>query len=153
MTEPGRAQFLLEQLAGLGVRISIDDFGAGYTSLGQLKDLPVTELKIDRSFVTSMTAERSDALIVRSVVELGHNLGLTIVAEGVETLEALHELREFGCDVAQGDHLSKPMPVDRFDDWYLTRPIVTFEADPVGGGTMIVPVDIARTGPPRPRYG
>jgi diguanylate cyclase len=153
MTEPGRAQFLLEQLAGLGVRISIDDFGAGYTSLGQLKDLPVTELKIDRSFVTSMTEERNDALIVRSVVELGHNLGLTIVAEGVETLEALNELRLFGCDVAQGYHLSKPMPVDRFDDWYLTRPIVTFEPDPVGGGTMIQPVDTTRSGPPRPRYG
>ena len=135
------------------MRISIDDFGAGYTSLGQLKDLPVTELKIDRSFVTSMTEERSDALIVRSVVELGHNLGLTIVAEGVETLEALHELREFGCDVAQGYHLSRPMPVDRFDDWYLTRPIVTFEPDPVGGGTMIQPVDVARSSPPRPRYG
>jgi diguanylate cyclase (GGDEF)-like protein len=153
MTEPGRAQFLLEQLAGLGVRISIDDFGAGYTSLGQLKDLPVTELKIDRSFVTNMTEERNDALIVRSVVELGHNLGLTIVAEGVETLEALNELREFGCDVAQGYHLSKPMPVNCFDDWYLTRPIVMFEPDPGGGGTMIQPVDLAQSSPPRPRYG
>src|SRR5664280_1449363 len=84
MTEPGRAQRLLERLARLGVAISVDDFGAGYTSLGQLKDLPVRELKVDRSFVTTMTQDRSNALIVHSVVDLGHNLGLTIVAEGVE---------------------------------------------------------------------
>jgi predicted signal transduction protein with EAL and GGDEF domain len=75
------------------------------------------------------------------------------VAEGVETLEALNELREFGCDVAQGYHLSKPMPVNCFDDWYLTRPIVMFEPDPGGGGTMIQPVDLAQSSPPRPRYG
>src|SRR5664280_1357258 len=84
MTEQGRAQRLLEKLARLGVAISVDDFGAGYTSLGQLKDLPVRELKVDRSFVTTMTQDRSNALIVHSVVDLGHNLGLTIVAEGVE---------------------------------------------------------------------
>src|SRR6185369_11569893 len=80
MTEPARAQRLLERLAALGVGISIDDFGAGYTSLGQLKNLPVSELKIDRSFVMTMTEDNSDALIVHSVVDLGHNLGLTIVA-------------------------------------------------------------------------
>src|SRR5664280_234707 len=81
MATPSRAQRLLEKLARLGVAISVDDFGAGYTSLGQLKDLPVRELKVDRSFVTTMTQDRSNALIVHSVVDLGHNLGLTIVAE------------------------------------------------------------------------
>src|SRR5450759_5263400 len=117
MTEPGRAQRLLERLARLGVAISVDDFGAGYTSLGQLKDLPVRELKVDRSFVTTMTEDRSNALIVHSVVDLGHNLGLTIVAEGVETAEALTALAGVGCDVAQGYHLARPMPVDAFDTW------------------------------------
>src|SRR5450756_2308688 len=121
MTEPGRAQRLLEQLARLGVAISVDDFGAGYTSLGQLKDLPVSELKVDRSFVTTMTEDRSNALIVHSVVDLGHNLGLTIVAEGVETAEALTALAGVGCDVAQGYHLARPMPVDAFDTWAAGR--------------------------------
>ena len=120
MTEPGRAQRLLERLARLGVAISVDDFGAGYTSLGQLKDLPVRELKVDRSFVTTMTEDRSNALIVHSVVDLGHNLGLTIVAEGVETAEALTALAGVGCDVAQGYHRARPMPVDT---WYAARPL------------------------------
>ena len=123
MTEPARAQRLLEQLSALGVRISIDDFGAGYTSLGQLKTLPVDELKIDKSFVMTMTTDRSNSLIVHSVVDLGHNLGLTIVAEGVEDEQALAALREFGCDVAQGYHLSRPIPAAALDTWLLGRTI------------------------------
>jgi diguanylate cyclase (GGDEF)-like protein len=117
MTEPVKAVQLLEQLSALGVRISIDDFGAGYTSLGQLKDLPVNELKIDRSFVMTMTEDPRNAMIVRSVVELGHNLGLTIVAEGVETEQALATLAEIGCDVAQGYYLSRPISAEAFDTW------------------------------------
>ena len=123
MTEPARAQRLLEQLSGLGVRISIDDFGAGYTSLGQLKTLPVNELKIDKSFVMTMTEDRSNSLIVHSIVDLGHNLGLTIVAEGVESEQALSALRAFGCDVAQGYHLSRPIPVGALDAWLDGRTI------------------------------
>jgi len=123
MTEPARAQRLLEQLSALGVRISIDDFGAGYTSLGQLKSLPVNELKIDKSFVMTMTENRSNSLIVHSIVDLGHNLGLTIVAEGVESEQALSALREFGCDVAQGYHLSRPIPTAALDTWLLGRTI------------------------------
>ncbi len=119
MTEPVRAQRLLEQLSALGIRISIDDFGAGYTSLGQLKTLPVDELKIDKSFVMTMTEDRSNSLIVHSVVDLGHNLGLTIVAEGVESEQALTALRAFGCDVAQGYHLSRPVPAADLDTWLL----------------------------------
>jgi diguanylate cyclase (GGDEF)-like protein len=123
MTEPARAQRLLEELSALGVRISIDDFGAGYTSLGQLKNLPVSELKVDRSFVMAMIEDNSDALIVHSVVDLGHNLGLTIVAEGVETEQALVALKEFGCDVAQGYHLCRPIPAEAFDAWCAERRI------------------------------
>ncbi|MEY2400568.1 MAG: hypothetical protein QOJ08_679 [Ilumatobacteraceae bacterium] len=121
MTEPVRAQHILERLSALGVRISIDDFGVGYTSLGQLKTLPVSELKIDRSFVMTMIEDRSNAVIVNSVVDLGHNLGLTIVAEGVEDEHAMAALADFGCDVAQGYHLSRPMPVDAFDTWCTGR--------------------------------
>ena len=120
-TEPVRARQLLEQLASLGVRLSIDDFGAGYTSLGQLKMLPVTDLKIDKSFVMSMTDDDSNAMIVRSVIELGHNLGLTLVAEGVETAEALQTLAEYGCDVAQGYHFARPMTAEAFDCWRADR--------------------------------
>jgi EAL domain-containing protein (putative c-di-GMP-specific phosphodiesterase class I) len=131
ITEPGRARSLLEQLAKVGVRISIDDFGAGYTSLGQLKDLPVTELKIDRSFVTTMTHDRSGAIIVQSVIELGHNLGLTIVAEGVETVQTLDALAAFGCDVAQGYHLARPMTVELLDAWFAARSIAPVTTEPL----------------------
>jgi diguanylate cyclase (GGDEF)-like protein len=117
MADPARAQHLLEQLAALGVRISIDDFGVGYTSLGQLKTMPLTELKIDRSFVMTMTTDRPNALIVHSVIDLGHNLGLTIVAEGVEDAETLTVLQGLGCDTAQGYHLARPMPAHAFDNW------------------------------------
>ena len=121
MTEPVRAQHVLEQLATLGVRISIDDFGAGYTSLGQLKNLPVSELKIDRSFVMALTEDPSNALIVQSVVDLGHNLGLTLVAEGIETEQVLTALAGLGCDVAQGYHLCRPIPAPAFDNWCAER--------------------------------
>jgi diguanylate cyclase (GGDEF)-like protein len=121
MTEPVRARQLLERLASMGLRIAIDDFGVGYTSLGQLKDLPITELKIDRSFVMTMLEDHSNAVIVQSVVDLGHNLGLTIVAEGVESEQALDLLAGYGCDVAQGYHLSRPMPAEAFDAWASQR--------------------------------
>src|SRR5674536_196128 len=135
MTEPGRAQRLLGRLARLGVAISVDDFGAGYTSLGQLKDLPISELKVDRSFVMTMTEDRSNALIVHSVVDLGHNLGLTIVAEGVETAEALTALAGGGCDVAQGYHLARPMPVDSFGTW--AAAFATHVPGPPSGGLTV----------------
>ena len=117
MFDPDGAARVLRQLADLGVEISIDDFGAGYTSLGQLKSLPVTEFKIDKSFVMNMNEDDSDALIVNSVVDLGHNLGLTIVAEGVENDTALEQLAAYGCDAAQGYHLCRPVSADAFDAW------------------------------------
>jgi len=121
MTEPDRARRLLEALSALGVRLSIDDFGAGYTSLGQLKNLPVAELKIDKSFIINMRNDPSDALIVHSIVELGHNLGLTIVAEGVETAAVLADLTTLGCDIAQGNYVSRPVPAAALDSWRAER--------------------------------
>jgi diguanylate cyclase len=121
MLDPVRARRLLQSLSDLGVTLSIDDFGAGYTSLSQLKTLPIDELKIDRSFVMTMTSDARDALIVHSVIELGQNLGLNIVAEGVEAAEALAALRVFGCDIAQGYHIARPAPVDVFDAWRAAR--------------------------------
>ncbi len=121
VTEPLRAQHLLARLSSIGVRISIDDFGAGYTSLGQLRTLPVDELKIDRSFVSTMAHDRSNALIVHSVIDLGHNLKLSIVAEGVEDRPTLDMLASFHCDTAQGYHLSRPLAAEAFDTWYSTR--------------------------------
>ena len=120
MTDPLRARKSLDLLATSGVRISIDDFGAGYTSLSQLKTLPVSELKIDGSFVKTMTDEPVNALIVESVIELGHNLGLSIVAEGVETERALSWLKGMGCDIAQGYYVSPPLTAHAFAS-YLTK--------------------------------
>ncbi len=121
MSEPARAKEILERLSGMGIRISIDDFGAGYTSLSQLKTLPVSELKIDKSFVLSMTEDIDNAMIVHSVIDLGHSLGLSIVAEGVETDEALTALTDFGCDVAQGYFISHPVTAEALDTWRAGR--------------------------------
>jgi diguanylate cyclase (GGDEF)-like protein len=105
-----RASRMLERLVARGVRIAIDDFGVGYSSLGQLKNLPAHTLKIDRSFVSSMESDRSDEAIVSSTIELAHRLGLEVIAEGVETPEHLARLRATGCDVGQGHLLGRPVP-------------------------------------------
>jgi diguanylate cyclase (GGDEF)-like protein len=128
MVDPVRARKTMEQLSALGFPLSIDDFGAGYTSLSQLTSMPISEIKIDRSFVMLMSQDPSSALIVSSVVELGHNLGMTLVAEGVETEDVLHELVDLGCDVAQGYHLSRPIPADAFDIWSAGRTITPVSA-------------------------
>ena len=117
MEDPQRALATLERLSALGFKLSIDDFGTGYSSLAYLKRLPVDELKIDQSFVRSMETDADNAMIVRSTIDLAHNLGLTVVAEGVETAQAWNMLRELNCDQAQGFHMGKPMPVDAFADW------------------------------------
>jgi diguanylate cyclase (GGDEF)-like protein len=110
MTDPGRAQDVLARLSELGIELSLDDFGTGYSSLSMLKRLPVRELKIDRSFVMDMLDDPGDAAIVRSTVDLARNLGLRVVAEGVESEAAWQLLAEWGCDFAQGYHLSRPVP-------------------------------------------
>jgi diguanylate cyclase (GGDEF)-like protein len=110
-----RTSRMLERLVEQGVRIAIDDFGVGYSSLGQLKTLPAKILKIDRSFVSSMESDRSDEAIVSSTIELAHRLGLEVVAEGVETPTHLARLRAIGCDIGQGHFLGRPVPGDQID--------------------------------------
>jgi diguanylate cyclase (GGDEF)-like protein len=112
---------VLRDLHRLGVRLSIDDYGTGYASMVYLKRIPVDELKIDRSFIEDVTYNPNDELLVRSAVDLGHSLGLTVVAEGVERREQAEVLRKLGCDVAQGYHFARPMPTDQFLSWLLER--------------------------------
>jgi len=117
LDDPFRAKLVFERLAAMGVRISIDDYGTGYSSLAYLRDLPVSEIKIDRSFVLNMTSRADDEMIVRSTIDLGRNLGLQVVAEGVETEEAWNRLAELGCDVAQGYLLTRPVPPEELTKW------------------------------------
>jgi EAL domain-containing protein (putative c-di-GMP-specific phosphodiesterase class I) len=117
MVDPDRALQVLRRLHEAGIRISVDDFGTGHSSMAYLKELPVDELKIDRSFVLEMTRDGGDAVLVQSAIALGHNLGLSVVAEGVETPEVLAALDALGCDVAQGFHLGRPMPAEEFEAW------------------------------------
>jgi diguanylate cyclase (GGDEF)-like protein/PAS domain S-box-containing protein len=121
LANPARAKAVLGELSELGIRLSIDDFGTGYSSLSYLRQLPVDEIKIDRSFVIGMAAEEGDAVIVRSTVDLGRNLGLEVVAEGVETVEHWEQLRELGCNTAQGYYLSRPVPAQELSDWLRAR--------------------------------
>ena len=115
--DPRRAQIVLEGLSDMGLRIAIDDFGTGYSSLTSLKNLPVSTIKIDKSFVMTMDDDNSDAAIVKSTIQLGRNLGLEVVAEGVETPNAWARLAEMGCDLAQGYYLSRALDGSRFMGW------------------------------------
>ena len=111
MKDPGRALGVLEELRRLGLELSVDDYGTGHASLAYLTRLPVSTLKIDRSFVQTMELDASDRTIVRSTIDLAHSLGLGVVAEGVETRAAWdHHLRRLGCDIAQGYWLARPLP-------------------------------------------
>jgi diguanylate cyclase (GGDEF)-like protein len=121
MSDPTRSIEVLDRLARVGIDLSIDDFGTGYSSLSYLRRLPIDEIKIDRSFVTNMQQSAGDAMIVRATVDLGRNLGLRVVAEGVETAPVWDQLRALGCDVAQGYFLSKPMPALEATRWLSAR--------------------------------
>jgi diguanylate cyclase len=117
MADPALALEILGRLHALGVGLALDDFGTGYSSMAYLKALPVDELKVDRSFVGQMATSNSDAVIVRSTIDLGHNLGLHVVAEGVENQATWEELAALGCDTAQGYHLGRPMPAAELEQW------------------------------------
>ena len=121
MTDPKRAAGVLQQLRRIGVAVAIDDYGTGHASLTYLKRLDIDELKIDRSFIMQLDQDSSDAIIVASTIELGHNLGLRIVAEGVESGATLEWLRGLGCDTAQGYHISRPTTPDGVADLALQR--------------------------------
>jgi diguanylate cyclase (GGDEF)-like protein len=117
MDDPKRALATLERLHATGVELSIDDFGTGYSSLAYLKRLPVDELKIDKSFVISMESDADDAKIVRSTIDLGHNMGLRVVAEGIETEVAWQLLKKMGCDQGQGYFMSRPIAATQLVEW------------------------------------
>lgn len=117
MGDPKRALGILEELHNMGLDLSVDDFGTGYSSLAYLKKLPVSELKIDQSFVLHMADDKDDATIVRSTIDLGHNMGLVVVAEGIENQATWDMLNAMGCDVAQGYFISKPMAADALPKW------------------------------------
>jgi EAL domain-containing protein (putative c-di-GMP-specific phosphodiesterase class I) len=121
MRELPNAIRVMEQLRSLGVRFAIDDFGTGYSSLVSLQRLPVDEIKIDRTFVRELSAAANDGVIVRSTVELGHAMGLKVVAEGVEDEVSLRILRSLDCDLAQGYLLSRPLAADAFGEWLAQR--------------------------------
>jgi diguanylate cyclase len=117
MTDPTRALIIVERLKSMGFDFSIDDFGTGYSSMAYLKRLPVSELKIDKSFVLDMMTNESDAIIVQATIGLAHNLGMTVTAEGVEDEKALELLDKMGCDIAQGYFFSKPLPRAELFSW------------------------------------
>jgi diguanylate cyclase (GGDEF)-like protein/PAS domain S-box-containing protein len=121
LEDPARTKTILERLSAMGIRLSIDDFGTGYSSLSYLKRLPVDEIKIDRSFVMNMVDDEDDATIVRSTIDLGRNLGLEVVAEGVESGPIWDRLSALGCTVAQGYFLSRPLPADELTPWLERR--------------------------------
>ncbi len=117
MSDPARAQDALEKISALGIKLSVDDFGTGYSSLAYLKRLPVQELKIDMSFVKNMLDSDQDAIIVNSTIQLAHNLGLKVVAEGVENEAVFEKLKTLGCDSAQGFYISEPLPSEKAEAW------------------------------------
>jgi diguanylate cyclase (GGDEF)-like protein len=117
MADHDLALAVLKALDAMGVSLSIDDFGTGYSSMSYLKTLPVTELKIDRSFVTGMADDPDNAVIVRSAVDLGHNLGMTVVAEGVQDSITRSELADMGCDLVQGYQICRPLPAGELEAW------------------------------------
>jgi EAL domain-containing protein (putative c-di-GMP-specific phosphodiesterase class I) len=120
MSDAVYAMQVLNRLSMMGLTLAIDDFGTGYSSLSYLKRLPVDEVKIDKSFVLNMQEDENDAVIVRSIVELAKNLGLRVVAEGVETTSTWDALRDMGCDIAQGYVISRPLAADQLGAWLAT---------------------------------
>jgi EAL domain-containing protein (putative c-di-GMP-specific phosphodiesterase class I) len=124
ISDPGRTIGVLNELSAMGVRLSVDDFGTGYSSLSHLKRLPVDEVKIDKSFVLTMTSSEREAAVVRSIVDLGRNLKLHVLAEGVEDQDTWDLLRAMGCHAVQGYHLGRPQPAAELTAWLRDRMLV-----------------------------
>ncbi len=122
MLDPERAMKVIEDLDARGIRLAIDDFGTGYSSLAYLKDLPADELKIDKSFVLDMDRDKSNLMIVESTINLAHSLGLTVIAEGIETEEVCERLAALGCDLGQGYLFSRPLAIAEFNRWLAESP-------------------------------
>jgi diguanylate cyclase (GGDEF)-like protein len=142
MADPVRAMSVLERLHAMGTKLSIDDFGTGYSSLAYLKRLPVDAVKIDKSFVLNMDTDENDAAIVRSTIDLARHLGLKVVAEGVENEAIWQTLAALGCDLAQGNYLTQPLPAAELNAWFESRPESRPHARSVNGHG---PADSART--------
>ena len=121
MADPARAAAVLRGLDSLGVTLSLDDFGTGYSSLSRLRDLPISEIKIDRSFAARIETDERDVAILRTAIELGHNLGCSVVAEGLETATAVNRVTSLGCDTGQGFHIARPLEADRLTAWLEDR--------------------------------
>jgi EAL domain-containing protein (putative c-di-GMP-specific phosphodiesterase class I) len=117
IADPARAEATMRTLSELGVHIALDDFGAGHSSLAFLARLPLDQIKIDRSFVTDLDTNSGNDVIVRSIISLGHQLGLEVVGEGVETPEVECRLEEYGCDLVQGFKLTRALPPDELEHW------------------------------------
>jgi diguanylate cyclase (GGDEF)-like protein len=117
MGDPARALIIIERLRGMGYQFSIDDFGTGYSSMAYLKKLPLSELKIDKSFVMDMLVSENDAIIVRATIDLAHNLGFSVTAEGVESVEAVEALKRMGCEIGQGFLFSEPLAKEGLEKW------------------------------------
>jgi EAL domain-containing protein (putative c-di-GMP-specific phosphodiesterase class I) len=163
MADRNRARSILTRLRDHGVQISVDDYGTGYSSLSYLLDLPIDELKLDRSFVLPMADDARAAALVASTIALAHSLDLRMVAEGVETEVVFTELRRMGCDQAQGYFMSRPLPAAQLDLWLRNRPehdqstAITRPATPAYLGSVCAPgvveVDGHSHGRIRPQVG
>ncbi|HEX9758532.1 MAG TPA: bifunctional diguanylate cyclase/phosphodiesterase [Nitrospiria bacterium] len=132
MLNPSRAVEIVKKLNGMGVSISIDDFGTGYSSLAYLKELSVTSIKIDKSFITNILTNPSDSVIVRSTIDLGHNLGLKVVAEGIESQDIWDQLAALGCDMGQGFLVCYPLPAEKIMFWLKESPFA------LGAGNKVI---------------
>jgi diguanylate cyclase (GGDEF)-like protein len=139
MVDPELAKHTMRHLAELGVSVAIDDFGTGYSSLAYLTDLPIGELKIDKSFVRAMSSDARNAIVVRSTIELAHNLGLRTVAEGIEDAFTFERLRALGCELAQGFHMSKPLPAAGLVRWWDSHSEQPTPSTGQPASTIIVP--------------
>ncbi len=137
MADPQSSLAALKKLDSMGIALAVDDYGTGFSSLAYLKQLPVDIIKIDKSFVLTMDADDDDAVIVKSTIELAHNLGFKVVAEGVESEAISRMLLALGCDTAQGYHYCKPVNSATFARWLTESPLGKAGRDPAVGMHLV----------------